>query len=361
MDEALSSVLQLQAAHAVRRRPLGALLVDRGLITTTQLEAALVEVERGQGRLGEMLVEAGCLSRRQLAATLAEQADLEFVDLSGREPDPAVTGLLTERFAHRVRALPLRLVDDSTLLVAVADPTDVMVSDDLRMSLGMNVALVVAERDQLDAAIKRAYRNTDGQAIEVLHAAAEGDVTEEFADDTTTTAPAIQLVNKLLGIALEEGASDVHFEPQRDEVVVRARIDGVMRQIGRVPKSLQLPVASRLKVMGELDIAEKRVPQDGRVTVRYGGTPTDMRMAVIPTTYGEQLVLRILQRRAGMGIDDLGMSPHDQTSFERAIKQPYGAVIACGPTGSGKTTTLYGALSVLNQPDRVLMTIEDPV
>jgi type IV pilus assembly protein PilB len=360
MEEALSSVLQLQAAHAVRRRPLGALLVDRGEITTTQLESALDEVERGQGRLGEVLVEAGCLTRRQLAAALAEQAGLEFVDLAGREPEPSVTGLLTERFAHRVRALPLRLVDDSTLLVAVADPTDVMASDDLRMSLGLNVELVVAERDQLDAAIKRAYRNSDAQTIEVLHAAAEGDVTEEFADETTT-APAIQLVNKLLGIALEEGASDVHFEPQRDEVVVRARIDGVMRQIGRVPKSLQLPVASRLKVMGELDIAEKRVPQDGRVTVRYGGTPTDMRIAVIPTTYGEQLVLRILQRRAGMGIDDLGMSPHDQTAFERAIKQPYGAVIACGPTGSGKTTTLYGALSVLNQPDRVLMTIEDPV
>jgi len=361
MEETLPSVLQLQVAQGVRRRLLGSLLLDQGLVTSAQLEAALVEVERGTDRLGEVLVQGGILTRRQLAAALAEQAGLEYVDLAGVEPDPAVTALVSERFARRAHALPLRFADERTLVVAVADPTDVLASDDLQLSLGLKIELVVAERDQLDLIIQRVYRNHDATTIEVIQSLSEGEVLDE-PQDGATTAPAIQLVNSILGTALEEGASDVHFEPQREDVVVRARIDGVMRQIATVPKSLQLAVASRLKVMGELDIADKRTPQDGRVTVRYAGVATDMRIAVIPTTHGEQLVLRILQRRTGQrGLGDLGMSQADQTAFERAIKQPYGAIIACGPTGSGKTTTLYGALSVLNEPDRVLMTIEDPV
>jgi type IV pilus assembly protein PilB len=358
--EELSNVLQLQVAQGVRRRPLGALLLTDGLISSAQLESALLEVESGSERLGEVLVRAGVLNRRQLATALAAQAGLEFVDLDGVQPDPAVAGLISERLARRLEAVPLRFANDETVVVAVADPNDVLASDDLRLSLGLQLELVVAERGDLLAAIHRTY-GPDAPRVEVFQPIPEHGVVEDL-HDASTNAPAIQLVNALLGTALDEGASDVHFEPQPDEVVVRARIDGVMRQIGVVPKALQPAVTGRLKVMGELDIAEKRVPQDGRVTVRYAGNPMDMRIAVIPTTYGEQLVLRILQRRAGqLGLDDLGMSAANCVVFERAIKQPYGAVIACGPTGSGKTTTLYAALGVLNQPDRVLMTIEDPV
>jgi len=162
--------------------------------------------------------------------------------------------------------------------------------------------------------------------------------------------------------AIDEGASDLHFEPQAKQLLVRARIDGVMRKIGVVPKSMQAPVTSRLKIMGELDIADKRSPQDGRVAIRLGGMPMDLRIAVLPTTYGEQIVLRILQRVTGrLTIDDLGMNSEAFTSFTRAIRQPYGAVLAVGPTGSGKTTTLYAALDFLNEDERVLTTIEDPV
>ncbi|HZQ81529.1 MAG TPA: GspE/PulE family protein [Gaiellaceae bacterium] len=360
--EELSHVLQLQVAQGVRRRPLGTLLLDDGVITTRQLEEALAEAEQSGERLGEVLVRTGVLTRRMLAIALADQAGLEFVELGSVEADPAVAGLISERLARRAQVLPLRLADDSTVVVAVADPTDVLASDDLRLSLGLQLELVVAERDELSIMIERTYSHTTGPRLEILELEPGAEADVEDLEDASTSAPAIQLVHSILSSAIEDGASDIHFEPQAEEAVVRARIDGVMRKIAVVPRSLQAAVTSRLKVMGELDIAEKRVPQDGRVTVRYRGAPLDMRIAIMPTTYGEQVVLRVLQRRAGsFGLEDLGMSAENSATFERAIKQPYGAVIACGPTGSGKTTTLYAALGVLNQPDRVLMTIEDPV
>jgi type IV pilus assembly protein PilB len=195
----------------------------------------------------------------------------------GSTSTPAVTNLLTEQYARRAHALPLRFADDQTIVVAVADPTDVMASDDLRLSLGLQLELVVAERDALAVAINRVYARHDAGRIEVF----EPSFDPRLEDITrpSTTAPAIKLVNSILGTAIEEGASDAHFEPQRDEVVVRARVDGVMRQIGFVSKAMQPAVTGRLKVMGELDIVEKRVPQDGRVTVRYGGNQVDMRIA----------------------------------------------------------------------------------
>jgi type II secretory ATPase GspE/PulE/Tfp pilus assembly ATPase PilB-like protein len=184
----------------------------------------------------------------------------------------------------------------------------------------------------------------------------------EISDGATTTAPAIMVVNQMISRAIEVGASDVHFEPQAKHLLVRVRVDGVMRELGVVPKAIQLPVTSRLKIMGELDIADKRSPQDGRVSIRLGGQPMDLRIAVLPTTYGEQVVLRILQRANGrLGLEELGMNKAARDAFTHAISQPYGAVLACGPTGSGKTTTLYAALDHLNDADRVLMTIEDPV
>jgi len=360
--EELVDVLRLEVARPVPRQLLGSMLLAQGQVSSDQLESALAEVERGSGRLGEVLVAAGLLTRRELAMALAEQAGLQFVDLEGFRPEPAIAALVSPRFAHRAKVLPIHQPDEGSVVVAVGDPTDLLASDDLRLSIGLNVELVVAERDQLDTAIARTYTHAEAGRFEVVPASDTSDVQLADLEDATTTAPAIQLVNTILGTALETGASDVHFEPHGDGVAVRARIDGVMREIGAVPKQLQPAVTGRLKVMGELDIAEKRIPQDGRVTVRYGGTPIDMRIAVLPTMYGEQLVLRILQRRTGgVGLDELGMSPANHVAFERAIKQPYGAVIACGPTGSGKTTTLYAALGVLNEPDRVLMTIEDPV
>jgi type IV pilus assembly protein PilB len=172
----------------------------------------------------------------------------------------------------------------------------------------------------------------------------------------------VKLVHATLAQAIEDGASDIHFEPQEQDMIVRARIDGVTRPVAEIPKQMQLGVISRLKIMGNLDIAERRAPQDGRVSIRFNGNPLDLRMAIMPTTHGEQVVLRIMHRAVSKpDLGELGMTPVAREPFERAIRQPYGAVVVCGPTGSGKTTTLYTALHLLNDPGRVIMTIEDPV
>ena len=351
----------LEGVPSARKRPLGAVLMEEGLISADQLELALAEAGQTGKRVGQVLVDSGLLHPKKLALALAVQAGLRFVDLSEVEPDPTVTSLLPEQFARRYQALPIRFADDDTVIVAVADPPDILTADDLRLSLGLSIELVVVEADALALAITRAHRTTI-ETIQTNFEEVETTGVEDISDSGASSAPAIKLVNSILGLAIDDGASDIHIEPQKSHVAVRARIDGVMREITTIPRALQPAVSTRLKVMGDLDIAEKRLPQDGRVTIRYDGRPTDLRIAVMPTAYGEQIVLRIFQARTGkMGLADLGMSAAAQAMFERAITQPYGAVITCGPTGSGKTTTLYAALDVLNEPDRVLMTIEDPI
>jgi type IV pilus assembly protein PilB len=338
-------------------------LLRDGLISSEQLEEALVEKDRTGSRLGEILVSRGWIDSTSLARLLAEQHGLEFVDLNEEQVDRNVAALLPEQYALRYQALPVRLVSDALVLVAVADPTNVLASDDLRLALGLNVRLAVASAPAIADAIGNCYRSE----IDIESYAGEetADSTVLEADDISqagTSAPAIELVNKLVSQAIDDGASDLHVEPQAHEVVVRARIDGVMRRVTTIPRNLQQPVTTRLKIMGELDIAERRAPQDGRVSIRHRGQPVDIRIAVLPTTHGEQVVLRITSRPEGrIGLDDLGMTPAAQEAFARAIRQPYGAVLTVGPSGAGKTTTLYAALSVLNEDERVLMTIEDPV
>ena len=347
-----------------RRAQLGSLLLRDGLITPEQLELALAEKETGDRRLGEILVANDFASGAAVARALAEQHELEFVDLASAEIDPQAVALLPEKLARRYDALPVRFLSEEVILVAVADPTDILASDDLRLALGVQIRLAVASGPDLARALGRVYRTSvDVEALE--HSAAVGDAgqMEDIRDSAAaSSAPAIKLANSIIARAIDEGASDIHFEPQADGMVVRARIDGVMRRIADVPKTLQPAVTSRLKIMGELDIADRRSPQDGRVSIRFGGSPMDLRIAVLPTTHGEQIVLRILHRASGrLDLTELGMSPAALATFERAIRQPFGAVIACGPTGSGKTTTLYAALDALNDDERMLTTIEDPV
>ncbi len=303
----------------------------------------------------------GSVPACDLARLLAEQHGLEYLDLATADADPGALSLLPEKYARRYEALPIRFLSENLVLVAVADPTNVVASDDLRLAIGLNVRLAVAPAPDIGRMIDRAHRPellVDAKSIV--------DEAEETAEDiraaAATTAPAITLVNSLIARGIDEGASDMHFEPQAGGMAVRSRVDGVMRSLGAVPKSMQPAVTSRLKIMAELDIAERRAPQDGRMSIRVGGMPMDLRCAVLPTTYGEQLVLRIMNRPGGrLGLGELGMSPAAEQAFARAIRQPYGAVLAVGPTGSGKTTTLYAALDVLNDENRVLMTIEDPV
>ncbi|HYA09146.1 MAG TPA: GspE/PulE family protein, partial [Gaiellaceae bacterium] len=311
-------------------------------------------------RLGEIVLSHGWVVAATLARLLAEQHHLEYVDLPHTAIDPAAAGLLPEKLARRYEALPVRFLADNLVLVAVGDPTNVVASDDLRLALGLNVRLAVAALPDLEEAIASIHRAQTGATL----LADDEELGLEDIRGTATSAPAITLVNSLIAGAIDEGASDLHFEPQAKELVIRIRVDGVTRQLATVPKDMQPAVTSRLKIMAELDIAERRAPQDGRMSILVGGKPMDLRCAVLPTTHGEQVVLRIMNRTADagrLGLQDLGMAPHAEETFARAIRQPYGAVLAVGPTGSGKTTTLYAALDVLNDEGRVLMTIEDPV
>ncbi|HZQ02476.1 MAG TPA: GspE/PulE family protein [Gaiellaceae bacterium] len=346
-----------------RRRLLGALLLAEGAITTEQLERALLVAELSQCRVGEALVSIGAVSQRTLATALAQQAGLDVLDLGAVELDPAAVALLPERFARRSAALPVRFVDDDTVLVAVADPTDILVSDDLRLALGLNIQLAVVESDLLELALERAYRRqVELEVLEEEAAELEPTPIDDVGRDVAGSAPAIKFVNSIIGLAVDEGASDVHFEPQVRELVVRARVDGVMRQLTTLSKGMQAAVITRMKVMAGLDIAERRIPQDGRMTVRYDGQALDIRVAVLPTPLGEQVVLRILQRqKGGLELATLGLNANDLATISRAIHQPAGVVLACGPTGSGKTTTLYAALDAVNDSERVITTIEDPI
>ena len=343
-------------------RRLGALLVSEGLLAPDQLREAFEEQGRTGERFGTIVVERGWVSRADVAMALAQQAGLEFVDLADYEIEPSLLERMPEHLAKRYLAAPIRLEDDGAIVVAIADPTDVQAADDIRIAIGAQVRFAIVEADDLAFLIRRSYRTE--VEIEDEHAPEpiEEVVDREEIWEAATGVPAVRYANSALSAAIEDGASDIHFEPEDDRLVVRARVDGVLREVTTIPKALQAGVISRLKIMGSLDIAERRAPQDGRILVRFGGVPIDLRIAVLPTTHGEQVVVRVLHRAAAVqSVSALGMSPDAEAAFTRAAGQPYGAVIVVGPTGSGKTTTLYTALQMLNQPGRALMTIEDPV
>ena len=344
------------------RPQLGSLLLRDGIITPEQLAAALAQKEAEGGRLGEILLRYDVTSASAIAQALAEQYGFEFLELTRFDLVPAATSLLPENVARRLSALPIALDEDGTVVVAVTDPTDVMASDDLRLALGLQIRFVVVSTLDLARTLDRCFRGSVNLEMESDLALSEDAPSEDITEGDATDAPAIKLTNQIIANAIAEGASDIHFEPQPHAMVVRARIDGVMRKVAEVPTGLTPAVTSRLKIMGELDIADRRNAQDGRISIRYDGDPVDLRIAVLPTTFGEKVVLRILHRASGrLNITDLGMNPEAEAVLMRALKQPYGAVLTVGPTGSGKTTTLYAALEFLNDDERSLATIEDPV
>jgi type IV pilus assembly protein PilB len=344
------------------RPQLGALLMRDGMITAEQLAAALAQKEAEGGRLGEILLRYNVTTATAIARALAEQYGFEFLELSRIDLVASATSLLAENVARRLSALPIAFDEDGTVVVAVTDPTDVMASDDLRLALGLQIRFVVVSVSDLARTLDRCFRANVAVEMESDVLEEEEEPIEDITEGDVTDAPAIKLTNQIIANAIAEGASDIHFEPQPQSMVVRARIDGVMRKVAEVPTGLMPAVTSRLKIMGELDIADRRNAQDGRVSIRYDGHPIDLRIAVLPTTFGEKVVLRILHRASGrLSISDLGMHPDAEAVLVRALKQPYGAVLTVGPTGSGKTTTLYAALEFLNDHERSLATIEDPV
>ena len=340
-----------QASPALR---LGELLVRAGHASQEHVNQALELQPLLHKRLGEILVEKRWTTPRAVAEAVAEQYGLEFVDLTQVAIDPRAAELVQEGFAIGHQAVPVRFLGENVVQVAVADPTNLHTTDELRLALGVNCTLAVAAADALASTIQRTYRLT----VSVSDVAPDH---IDAVDDESMADGALDLVNSLIGRAVNQGASDLHLNPQPRDVQVRFRIDGVLRDQETIDKRMQHAIAARVKVMAQLDIAEKRMPQDGSFVVYIGGSAVDVRVAVLPTKHGEQVVLRVLQRESKLELPDLGMSNEMESVFMRAIEQPHGAVISCGPTGSGKTTTLYAALDRLNDGERSIATIEDPV
>ena len=347
-----------------REQALGALLTRRGIINEEQLEEALSEKDRSGRRIGDILVGHGWATSADLAHVLAEQYSLAFVEILETPIEPEVIKLLSERFVRRFRALPVKYLTKNLVLMAIADPTDIVALDDVKLALGINLKFCVADSNDLDQAIEQVYsqRLSLRMVDETVELEEDPEQELDLSVVARDAAPAVTMVNQVIAQAVQDRASDIHFVPQERQMTVRIRVDGVVRELTSIPKTMQQAIVSRLKVMGQLDIAEHRLPQDGRCAVRLYGDSIDLRVAMLPTTYGEKVTIRILQRvTSRVTLPDLGMSQQAYDTFKRAIDQPFGCIIACGPTGAGKTTTLYAALEHLNTDERIITTIEDPV
>ncbi|MGB2710901.1 MAG: GspE/PulE family protein, partial [Conexibacter sp.] len=337
-------------------------LVDLGFAKRERVEAA-VEAARLAGRAPErVLLEQGAITEDQLARAIGERYGLDHLDLNSFQIDMAAANLIDSSAAKRYEAVPVAFAGERTLIVAMADPANVLAVDDIAMLTRLDVRPAVASREDVATLISRLDRFGDSvrEAVDEEIQQDDGEVVElhETADD----APVVKLVNSIIAQATERGASDIHFEPDGRELRVRFRIDGVLSVSTTIPQRMVAGVVSRTKIMADLDIAEKRVPQDGRVTLSVDGRHVDIRVVTLPSVHGESLVMRILDKQqVTLDLDKLGMQRAEQERFERAIGQSYGAVLATGPTGSGKSTTLYGALGQLNTTEKNIITIEDPV
>ena len=346
------------------RQRLGDLLLDEGLVTQEQLVTALREQKRTGQRLGRLLVDNRVITEGQLLRTLARHFGLDSVDLDEQRPDFTASRLVREAFARRHLALAIGW-ENGRLLVAMANPADVFALDDIRSMTGQEVKPVLAEPAQLVRAIDEVWSSRAEEIMRLASDTAEAEAPDsslanlrEAAED----APVVQFVNELISRAVHERASDVHLESGEQELRVRFRIDGVLQDVMSVPRSIRASVVSRIKIMGELDIAERRIPQDGRLTLTLSGGRVDLRLVTLPTAQGESVVIRILDRSSGLlEIDELGFLPETLARYRSSYRRPWGAVLVTGPTGSGKSTTLYAALSELNDPRRNIVTVEDPI
>jgi type IV pilus assembly protein PilB len=327
-------------------------------------ERELVEKVVDEGRangipLGQALIDAKIVDSNQLAQALAERNGLDYVDLNSFEVDHGAAHLLDTAKARRYQTVPISFLGEQTLLVATADPANVLALDDIAMATGYEVRRAVASPEDIDALI--------GQLSHL------GDAVEEFAEeeddaevielrDQADEAPVVKLVHSVIADAVRRGASDIHFEPRSSDMRVRYRIDGVVHDTTTVPRQHTAGLISRVKIMANLDIAERRVPQDGRIGLAVDGRHIDLRVATLPVVRGESIVMRILDKdKVVMDLDALGMSPHDRERMESALRSTHGAILVTGPTGSGKTTTLYAGLGTVNTPDKTIITVEDPV
>ncbi len=341
-------------------------LVSSGQVTPEEMEAALREQAATGRPLADILGELGLVAEEDLIRAMAAEVGMDFVDLNDWTFDPTAVAILPEAMARRHQVLPIGFRGEAPI-VALANPSDVFALDDLRTLLGRDFKTVVSSPRQVAEYISRMYRR-DEETAEAARSAVSRSTPEQGGIGLTDLhavvedAPIIKYVNLILRQALQERASDVHIEPSADDLRIRFRIDGVMHDITRSPKAIHGGVTTRLKVMASLDIAEHRIPQDGRISLSAGHRQVDLRVATLPTVHGEKVVMRVLDKsNAMLDLSDLGFLPTVKKRYEAAFRKPYGTILVTGPTGSGKSTTLYATLNALNNPERNLITVEDPV
>jgi general secretion pathway protein E len=346
---------------------LGEILVERGKLDPANLERAL-KLQEGESheKLGVILQRLGMVSGRDLADALADQLDVPIAAATDFPELPLLEERLSAKFLRDAQAVPLR-EDDEELALAVADPTDSFLLSAVQMAAGKRVRPYIAAPNEIDAALERLYgggRSSMGQIVDNIEARPEED---DFGDvahlkDLASEAPVIRLVNLLLTKAVESRASDIHIEPFENRLIVRYRIDGVLHEVESPPRRLSAAIISRVKIMANLDIAERRLPQDGRIKLRIQGKEIDLRVSTVPTMHGESVVMRILDKGGvPLNFETLGFDGQPLERFLSVLDEPHGILLVTGPTGSGKTTTLYTALDRLNKPDVKIVTVEDPV
>jgi type IV pilus assembly protein PilB len=344
-------------------KQLGDVLLERGLATHDQVTDASEEQRRVGRSMGRILVDRGVLSEADLVAALAAQIGLEYIDLSDAMIDPSATALVPGSVCRRHMVIPVRY-EANRLVVAMADPANVIALDDLRTLAKVDLQPVVSTRSEVLAAIDRIYRA--GDELDSLSSAMEvnGEEEEDLSKirEVVEDAPIVKFVNLLITQGIQDGASDIHLEPSEYDLRVRFRIDGVLHEVMRSPKAIQSGVISRLKIMSDINIAERRIPQDGRLSVNAFGKKVDLRVATLPTVWGEKVVMRILDNTTAMlDLKDLGFAAGNLERYQQSFTKPYGMILVTGPTGSGKSTTLYSTLNKINRPEVNIITVEDPV
>lgn len=344
---------------------LSEILIIRGLMPITSLDVSTGDPQADEAHVRELL-EGGVVTESQVASARAAQLGLPFVDLTEYPVDRSAVALVPMQVLKRYEVLPIGR-DGDRLMLAMADPRDVLAIDDVRAAVRMQIRPVVAERSDLLAAIARLVRS-DGELSELTSAIVEengstGSELMPFASEPSEDdAPIVRFVNLLISQAITDKASDIHIEPAERDMHVRYRIDGVLHEMQRAPKNIQNGVISRLKIMSDIDIAERRKPQDGRMSVIHGGKQIDLRVATLPTVFGEKVVMRILDNSmTGLGMDQLRLLDRNAAVYKASYTKPYGMILVTGPTGSGKSTTLYTTLHEVARPEINVITVEDPV
>lgn len=342
-------------------------LLETSLITQDQLALAVKEQDKSGGSIGYNLVKTGALSEKMLSEFLSQAYQVEAIDLEDVEADAHSVELIPAEVATKFQVVPVKR-EGRVLTVAMSNPDNIFAIDDIKFITGLEVHPVVATESSIKKAIDRFYDSADSLAEVMRDMEEDFEIVEDEEEDLglaeaqNENAPVVKLVNSLIADAVNKEASDIHIEPFEKTLRVRFRIDGVLHEMMSPPYRMKGAITSRLKIMAELDIAEKRIPQDGRIKIRIGSKQIDLRVSTLPTIFGEKVVMRILDKsNLEVDLTKLGFHPSAYERFIKEIKSPYGMVLVTGPTGSGKTTTLYSALSMINLPEHNIMTAEDPV